>query len=96
MTTFKDIQLMNKAKIEYLKKMEQDTKRNDIIEKILKDEVCFFKMDKEDAYMILAGVDISKDKIEKAYNDLISKQAYYDLQVRGKIDLEDSELKIKY
>ncbi len=94
MTKLKEIELMNETTIAYLKKMGVDSKRNEIIKQILQDEACFFKMNREDAYIILKDVGIS-NKIEEIYTGLISKEEYYHLQQSGKIHDYD-ELKIKY
>jgi len=93
---FKDIQLMNEAQIAYLKKMGRSTKNNEIVEKILEDEACFFKMEKEDALRVLSQIGVAHDKLDKIYENMISKQQYYDLDNRGKINKDDKELKIKY
>lgn len=71
--TFSDIKLMNKSKINLLKTTGNITTRNEIIAKILENENCFFEMSKEDAYMILEDIGISKNKIPEIYEILISK-----------------------
>ena len=42
---------------------EEDYSKYEIIDEIFKDEACFFKMSKEDAFMILSNLDIKDDRI---------------------------------
>ena len=91
-----ELRLMNETRIRYLKKINKDTYRNQIINKILEDEACFFKMEKEDALILLEDIGISKDNIESIYNDLISKNRYYELEQKGNINNKDKEILIKY
>ncbi len=91
-----EIKIMNETTIAYLKKMGQNIERNEIINEILKDEACFFKMDKEDAIMILISIGISAEKVEQTYSDLVSSEEYYSLYQNGKIDENDENFKIKY
>lgn len=91
-----EIRLMNETRIRYLKKINKDTYRNQIINKILEDEACFFKMEKEDTLILLEDIGISKDNIESIYNDLISKNRYYELEQKGNINNKDKEILIKY
>lgn len=95
MTQLNEIKIMNDTMIVYLKKMGINYQRNGIIKKIFDDDACFFKMDKDDAVLILNEVGI-KDNIEKVYAKLISSDVYYDLYQKGKIDENDSKLVIKY
>lgn len=94
MTKLKEIELMNETMIAYLQKLEISSERNEIIKQILKDEACFFKMEKEDAHMVLKEVGVS-NHIEEIYAGLISREEFYRLQQSGKIN-EDDDLKIKY
>lgn len=94
MTKLKEIELMNETMIAYLQMIGMSSERNEIIKQILKDEACFFKMEKQDAYMILKEVGVSKH-IEEIYVGLISREEFYHLQQSGKIH-EDDDLKIKY
>ncbi len=94
MTKLKEIELMNETMIAYLQMIGMSSERNEIIKQILKDEACFFKMEKQDAYMILKEVGVSKH-IEEIYAGLISREEFYHLQQSGKIH-EDDDLKIKY
>ena len=91
-----EIRLMNETRIRYLNKINKDTYRNQIINKILEDEACFFKMEKEDTLILLEDIGISKDNIESIYNDLISKNRYYELEQKGNINNKDKEILIKY
>lgn len=91
-----ELRLMNETRIRYLNKINKDTYRNQIINKILEDEACFFKMEKEDALILLEDIGISKDNIESIYNDLISKNRYYELEQKGNINNKDKEILIKY
>ena len=52
-------------------------------------------MNKEDALLILYDIGI-KDNTEEIYSQLISREIYYDLYQKGKINKDDSELVIKY
>ena len=95
MTTLDDIILMNETKIIYRKNKNIDYRRNQIVKKILEDESCFFKIKKEDAYMILNDIGINKN-VDKVYSDLISKNIYYELYNKGKIKKDDPNILIKY
>lgn len=90
------IKLLNDSTIVYFKKMGLDATRNEMIKQILGDDACFFKMDKEDACIILRHIGIGQEKIEKIYSDLTSKSEFYRLHNEQKIKENDSELKIKY
>ena len=96
MTQVRQINLMNDSMITYLKKIGANTQRNEIIKQILKDEACFFKLDKEDAYIILEDVGVSKSKIDYVYSRLISNENFFNLASLGKIKENDESLKIKY
>ena len=96
MTQLQQIRLMNAATILYLKKIGKKIERNKIIEKILEDETCFFKLQASDAKSILEDIGVSKEKIDTVYSELTSKETYYHLQAIGKINNNDSEIKIKY
>ena len=91
-----DIRLMNDTMILYLKKMGKSSKRNEIINNILNDDSCFFKMNKEDAHIILEDIGIEKDKINLIYSNLISSDNYYKLQKEGKINENDEDIILKY
>ena len=91
-----DIRLMNDTMILYLKKMGKSSKRNEIINIILKDDSCFFKMNKEDAHIILEDIGIEKDKVNLIYSNLTSSDNYYKLQKEGKINENDDDIILKY
>ena len=95
MTQLNEIKIMNNTMIIYLKKLGISYQRNEIIKKILEDDACFFKMNKEDAFLILSEVGI-KDNIEEIYAKLISSDLYYNLYKKGKIDENNDELVVKY
>lgn len=96
MTTVKELELMNLTQINYLKKLNLDTSRNEIISKILEDRACFFKIEKEDAFLILKDIGIKDSEVNNMYNNLVSSKEYYELQNEGIIDETDNEIKIKY
>ena len=91
-----NIRLMNDTMTLYLKKIGKSSKRNEIINNILKDDSCFFKMNKEDAYIILEDIGVEKDKINIIYSNLTSSNNYYDLQREGKINENDEDIIVKY
>ena len=95
MTQLNEIRIMNDTMIVYLKKMGINYQRNELIKKILSDDACFFKMNKEDAFAVLGSVGI-RDNIEEIYEKLISSDVYYDLYQKGIINENGSELIIKY
>lgn len=96
MTSIQEIKLMNESMILYLRKLGKDSKRNEIISKILEDETCFFKIDKKNAYIILEDIGIAKDKVDSMYLNLISYDNYYELKNLGKIKEDDKNIIIKY
>lgn len=96
MTQLNEVKIMNDTMILYLKKLGMSYERNEIIRKILEDESCFFKMKKEDAYIILKDIGIQNENIDNIYSNLISNDVYYDLYKNGKIDENDDELIVKY
>lgn len=96
MVTHRDLKLMNEAMIEYLKSKNMDNSRNIIIDDILSDEACFFKMDKEDAFIVLEDIGVGKSKLEKIYNELVNRKTYEKLIQSNVLDQNDEELKIKF
>lgn len=96
MITVRDLKLMNEAMIKYLESKEANNKRNIIIDNILDDETCFFKINKEKAIEILADIGVGESKLEKIYSELISKEEYERLRNNNILDENDKELKIKY
>ena len=96
MTKLNELRIMNDTMILYLKKLGMNCTRNEIIKKILEDEACFFKIDKNDAYIILQDIGIGDDQLEVIYSNLISTDSFYNLVHTKKIDANDDELKIKH
>lgn len=96
MTQLSELRLINDSNILYLKKINRSYKRNEIIKNILNDETCFFKMNKNDAYMILQDIGILDNQIDNVYQNLISSDEFYNLYKCKKIDLNDEEILIKY
>lgn len=96
MTQLSELRLINDSNIIYLKKINRSYKRNEIIKNILNDETCFFKMNKNDAYMILQDIGILDNQIDNIYQKLISSDEFYNLYKCKKIDLNDEEILIKY
>lgn len=96
MTQINELKIMNDTMIVYLKKIGMNCKRNEIISNILKDEACFFKLEKEDACIILQDIGIDTEHIEETYSKLTSSSTFYDLLNNKKINENDTELKIKY
>ena len=96
MTNIQQVKLMNETTILYLKKLGKSTKRNEIVNNILEDEACFFKLSKNDSYFILKDIGVSESKIDEVYSELISKSNYYDLQNRGIIKKNDEDIIIRY
>ena len=96
MDEFKVISIMNEATKEVLKDKNENYERNLQIEEFLKDEAFFFKIDKLNAYEILKDVGVRKEQLETVYNKLISQKVFYDLLYKGKIDVNDKNLIVKY
>ncbi len=96
MTQLNELRLINDSNIIYLKKINRSYKRNEIIKNILNDETCFFKMNKNDAYMILKDIGILDNQIDNIYQKLISSDEFYNLYKGKKLDLNDEEVLIKY
>lgn len=96
MTQLNELRLINEANIQYLKKVNENFKRNEIIKEILNDDSCFFKMNKDEAYMLLSEIGILDEHIENIYQKLISTDEFYYLYKSKKIDLKDEEVLIKY
>lgn len=96
MTLMDELKVMNYSIIECLKVKGINVKKNELIKKILKDEACFFKMDKQEAFVVLKNLKVSDDMLEDTYNELTNKQKFYSLYNEGKINENDENLKIKY
>ncbi len=96
MTQLSELRLINDSNILYLKKINRNYKRNEIVKNILDDETCFFKMNKNDAYIILQDIGILSEQIDKIYQKLISSDEFYRLFKSKKIDLNDKDILIQY
>ena len=96
MTQLSELRLINDSNILYLKKINRSYKRNEIVKNILDDEACFFKMNKNDAYIILQDIGILSEQIDIIYQKLISSDEFYRLFKSKKIDLNDKDILIKY
>lgn len=96
MTQLSELRLINDSNILYLKKINRSYKRNEIVKNILDDEACFFKMNKDDAYIILQDIGILSEQIDIIYQKLISSNEFYRLFKSKKIDLNDKDILIKY
>ena len=96
MTQLNELKIINDSTIVYLKKLNRNYKRNKIIKHILDDDACFFKMNKNEAYIILQNIGISNEQIDSIYENLISSNEFYRLFKCNKIDLNDKQIIIKY
>lgn len=96
MTLIDELKVMNYSIIDCLKVKGISIKKNELIKEILKDEACFFKMEKEEAFVVLKNLKVSDDMLEETYKELTSKQEFYRLNNEGKINENDKDLKIKY
>lgn len=74
MTKLEEIRILNEAMIDSLKKNGKNYQANMIIADILKDEDCFSKISKEDAFMILRNLDINENQLETIYLELIRRK----------------------
>lgn len=96
MTVFDELKLMNYSIIDYLKTTGASIGKNELIKEIFKDEACFFKMAKKEAFFVLKTLKVSDNMLEDTYMKLVNKQEYNRLFNAGKINEDDEELKIKY
>lgn len=96
MDEFIVVEIMNNAMIEMLKNQDKDYEINKDISEKLKDKAFFFKVEKETAIDVLKNIGIKNDQIEVFYNELISKNRFYDLIQKGIIKIDDKDLVIKY
>ena len=94
MTSIKDLRQMNETMIIYLEKMSMDSRRNKIISNILEDDACFFKMTKKEAFEVLEGVGIDKEKIYPTYLELTSNDEMNRLISEGKLSKEEVKIEI--
>ena len=93
---FECINIMNETNIDYKVRNKIDYNINIDIRNMLKDEAIFFKIAKPRAYQLLEALEIKKEKIDKVYEELISKKIFYNLLHNRKIDINDNNLLIKY
>lgn len=56
-----------------------DFEKYNLIKNILKEDDCFFKIDKTTAYAILEDLDFLKKEIPLIYDKLIGQESYLDL-----------------
>lgn len=96
MTLIDELKVVNYSIIDCLKIKGISLKKNELIKEILKDDTCFFKMEKDEAFVVLKNLKISDDMLEDTYKELTSKQEFYRLYNDGKIKENDKDLKIKY
>lgn len=96
MDEFKVIVVMNEAMLKLLKDKNNNYEENLKIKKILEDETIFFKIDKLKAQTILQNVGVRQENIEDVYKKLTSPSVFYDLLNKGKININDNNLVVKY
>lgn len=96
MSEFKVIVVMNEAMLKLLKDKNKDYNVNLKIRKKLEDEALFFKINRIEAIEILKNIGVKQENIENVYKKLISPNEFYTLLNRGKIDINDTKLIIKY
>lgn len=92
MVKIEDLRLMNEATIIYRKKQGLDVKINELISEIINDDACFFKLEKEDAYMILEDIGVERNKIPEVYSKMIREDEFLKLERLGRITKKDSIL----
>lgn len=96
MTLIDELKVMNYSIIDCLKVKGISIKKNELIKEILKDEACFFKMEREETFVVLKNLKVSDDMLEETYKELTNKKEFYRLYNEGKININDKDLKIKY
>ena len=96
MDEFKVIVVMNEAMLKLLKDKNNNYEENLKIKKILEDETIFFKIDKLEAYKILQNVGVRQENLESVYKKLTSPNMFYDLLNKGKLNINDDNLVVKY
>jgi len=57
---------------------EDDLKKQLLIQKLLKDKKCFFKMDIQTAFSLLTDLKIQNEDLKKVYSELIDAKNYLD------------------
>ncbi|MDR0384168.1 MAG: hypothetical protein LBH47_02495 [Christensenellaceae bacterium] len=68
--TFKELEVMNDARIIYLTKTGKSTQRNQIIKELLFDRALFKKLSKDDAFIVLRDIGIDEGHILNVYESL--------------------------
>ena len=96
MSEFKVIVVMNEAMLKLLEDKNKDYNVNLKIRKKLEDEALFFKINRIEAIEILKNVGVKQENIENVYKKLVSPNEFYTLLNRGKININDTKLIIKY
>lgn len=96
MNEFILINAMNEAMINTLKEKNKNCDINLSIKEYLKDEAIFFKIDREKAFSILKNVGVMEEQLENVYQKLISENIFYDLLNKGKINIDNDKLYVKY
>lgn len=96
MSEFKVIVVMNEAMLKLLKDKNKNYNVNLKIRKKLEDEALFFKINRIEAIEILKNVGVKQENIENVYKKLVSPNEFYTLLNRGKININDTKLFIKY
>ena len=96
MDEFKVIMVMNEAMMELLKDKKRNYDNNKRIAEYLKDEAFFFKISKEQAFVVLESVGVKKEKLDQVYKKLIAANVYQKLIKKGKIKADDNNLVVKY
>ena len=66
------LRILNKKFIE-----KSGMEKYSVIDKILADDKCFFKMSVEEAYAILRDLGIEEESIRKVYLELIDTKNFY-------------------
>lgn len=96
MDEFKVIVVMNEAMLKLLKSKNANYEKNSKIKEYLEDEAFFFKIDKINAFKILQNVGVKQEQLEEVYKKLTSSDVFYNLLNRGKINIDDNNLVVKY
>ena len=72
----KKLRCLNKTLINKYQNNEIELKKQLLIEKLLKDDECFFRIKIETAYSILKDLGISSSDLDSVYMELIDKKNY--------------------
>lgn len=89
MINIEHLRMLNETEIIYNKKQNLSLEKNEIIEKLLADDAIFFKIPKDDAYLILKKLGIPDDKLYTNYASLISYDEYQKLVNENKLSKEE-------